>query len=276
MEWVLLRGLAREQRHWGEFPAVLKARLPGDGVHCLDLPGTGTEHGRKSPGSIPAIAEDLRQRWLALRETRPGPWGLVAASLGGMVAMQWCADHPDDFERTALLNTSAGNLSPPWHRLDARMVPKVLRTLLSRHHVRRQRNILEMTTRLVSNLDQLAEKWAQINEQAPVKRSTVLRQIFAGLRFRAPPRLKPAVLVLAGARDPFVDPSCPRKVASHLGARLEVHPDAGHDLPLDAPAWLADRIALWARPGAAAKAPEAVTVVEAATVAAVAKVANAS
>ena len=61
MNWLLLRGLAREQRHWGRFPALLSAKLPGDRVFCLDLPGTGTEHRRKSPASIAAIPVGLRR-----------------------------------------------------------------------------------------------------------------------------------------------------------------------------------------------------------------------
>ena len=248
MHWLLLRGLAREQRHWGEFPSVLRARLDGDGVHCLDLPGTGTEHARQSPASIAAIAEDLRRRWLDLRATRPGPWGLVAASLGGMVAMSWCAAWPEDFSRLVLLNTSAGDLSPPWQRLDVRLLPKVLRTLFSADEQRRQRSILEMTTQLQPDLAALSRRWARVQGDAPVARTTVLRQLFAGMRFRVPARLGAEVLVLGSDGDRFVSPACPRKVASHLGARLEVHPTAGHDLPLDAPEWVAERIAAWARP----------------------------
>ena len=39
-DWVLLRGLTREARHWGGFPERLGAAL-GVEVHCLDLPGNG-------------------------------------------------------------------------------------------------------------------------------------------------------------------------------------------------------------------------------------------
>ena len=55
------------------------------------------------------------------------------------------------------------------------------------------------------------------------------------------------LLVLAGAKDPFTDPACPRRVAAHFGAPLDVHPTAGHDLGLDAPGWVAARIAAWSR-----------------------------
>src|SRR4051812_21219811 len=112
--WLLLRGLAREQRHWGAFPSALARTCDdarGADIHCLDLPGTGTEFARRSPSSIRGIVADLRRRWLAL-DGHDGPAHLLAVSLGGMVAMQWCADHPDDFAGVVLVNTSAADLSP--------------------------------------------------------------------------------------------------------------------------------------------------------------------
>ena len=248
MQWLLLRGLAREQRHWGRFPEVLRARLAGDGVHCLDLPGTGSEHARPSPSSIGAIAADVRRRWLPLCEEHSGPWGLCAISLGGMVAMEWLGRHPGDFARAVLMNTSAANLSAPWRRMDLRVLPGVVRTLLSRDALARQRQILKMTTRLAEGLPELAARFARVQEESPIGRATVLRQLWAATRFVAPPRIEAELLVLAGGRDPFTDPRCPRRVAQHFGARLETHPAAGHDLPLDAPDWVAGQIAAWARP----------------------------
>ena len=91
VDWLMLRGMAREQRHWGRFPEALRASLGGDRLHCLDLPGTGTEHARGTPASIRGIKDDVRARWLQLKAQQPGPWGLIAISLGGMVAMRWCA-----------------------------------------------------------------------------------------------------------------------------------------------------------------------------------------
>jgi hypothetical protein len=162
-----------------------------------------------------------------------------------MLTMQWCAEHPDDFARAVLINTSAANLSVPWRRLDVRVLPDMVRAMTSRDRLARQRRILRMTTRMVDDVDAVAERWAELQDDAPVARLTVLRQIWASSRFRAPERLKPAVLVLAGAKDPLCDPSCPSRLAERFAAPLEVHPHAGHDLPLDAPEWVADRIAAW-------------------------------
>lgn len=245
MNWLLLRGLAREQRHWGRFPALLAAQLPGDQVFCLDLPGTGTEHRRSSPASIAGISEDLRRRFLALREQHPGPWRLLGVSLGGMVAMHWCAAHPDDFAAVVLINTSAADVSVPWRRMRLAVVPHVLRALVSRDEFARSLRVLRITARLVGDPERVAREWARIQEDAPVSRVNILRQLFAAGRFRAPRKLAPAVLVIAAAEDPLCDPECPRRLSGRFGAPLLTHPKAGHDLALDDPEWLAGQVRTW-------------------------------
>src|SRR4051794_23464223 len=118
VNWLFLRGLSREQRHWGSFPAIFEKTVPGSKVHYLDLAGTGTEHARPSPATVEGIMEDPRQRFRPLAAAPPGPWGLLGMSLGGMVARAWCAAPPEDFARVVLSSPSAGDLSPPWRRFD--------------------------------------------------------------------------------------------------------------------------------------------------------------
>jgi pimeloyl-ACP methyl ester carboxylesterase len=245
MHWLLLRGLAREQRHWGDFPLVFARALPHTTAHCLDLPGAGTEHRRRSPDTIATIADDVRTRWLALRHAHPGPWGLFGMSLGGMIAMDWCASHPADFARVVLASTSAGDLSRPWRRFGLAILPRAVRVLAGRDAVRRERGILTMTTELVANADAIAADWACYPDDRPMARTNVLRQLRAASVFRAPPRLDVPTLVMAGAGDRMTDPSCSRRLAARFGAPLVVHPAAGHELCLDAPTWVTGEIASW-------------------------------
>jgi pimeloyl-ACP methyl ester carboxylesterase len=53
-------------------------------------------------------------------------------------------------------------------------------------------------------------------------------------------------LVLCGRNDLLVNPRCSQRLARHLGATMVEHPSAGHDLPLDDPAWLLEKITKWA------------------------------
>ena len=39
--WVFLRGLVRERRHWGKFPADFQRECPDADIVTLDLPGNG-------------------------------------------------------------------------------------------------------------------------------------------------------------------------------------------------------------------------------------------
>ena len=54
--WVLLRGLMREQRHWGAFVELLAKAFPQHQVVTLDLPGNGLLHQRASPWRVSALS----------------------------------------------------------------------------------------------------------------------------------------------------------------------------------------------------------------------------
>ena len=49
--WLLLRGLARESGHWGDFVNQLQVAFPKATINTLDLAGTGQFHHQKSPKS---------------------------------------------------------------------------------------------------------------------------------------------------------------------------------------------------------------------------------
>ena len=243
MNFLLLRGLAREQRHWGDFVEVLASQT-GARVHTLDLPGMGTENRRPSPANVDAIVLDVRRRWLTVRAQHEGAWRLLGVSLGGMVAMAWAARFVDDFERLILVNTSAGNLSPPWRRMRPSVLPRLSRALLETGGVTRELAILRATTTRLSpeRARAIAERWAELAHERPIGRRAILGQLLAASRFRAPSRVATPTLVLGAAGDPLTHPDCARAVADHFGARLAVHPDGGHDLMLDDAAWVAARV----------------------------------
>jgi len=51
---------------------------------------------------------------------------------------------------------------------------------------------------------------------------------------------------LGRARDALVDARCSQALARAWGVPLAIHPDAGHDLPLDAGPWVVERVRAWA------------------------------
>jgi pimeloyl-ACP methyl ester carboxylesterase len=236
MNWLLLRGLVREARHWGPFPDALAAAT-GARVLCLDFPGAGREHARPSPDSIDGIVDDLRPRFASARSD--GPWGLLAVSLGGMVALRWTTRFPEDFQRLAVCNTSASDLSSPLERFKPGRWPTIAAAAVTRDLVSRERRILAMTTN-APGLDReaLARQWAEYARECPITRTTLLRQLLAGSRSRAPDRAAVPTLVLCADGDRLVDSTCSKRIAAKLGAELKVHPWAGHDLASDDPEWM--------------------------------------
>ena len=250
-DWILLRGLVREQRHWGDFPQILAGKL-GVRAHTIDIPGAGTQHRETCTRRVPAMAENIRARWLTLRaetERTHGAtsWGLLGVSLGGMISMAWASAHPDDFTHVVLANTSASDIGKPWDRMQPGAIWGVTRSFLARDLVKRERIVLETTVRLVASAERevLAQRWAGYAAESPVSRATLARQLFAASTFRAPRHLEMPTLVVIGGKDPLASPTCGRALAERFGASIALHPDAGHDIGTDAPEWLATRVKAW-------------------------------
>lgn len=259
MNWILLRGLTREARHWGDVPERLAARWPDTRVHCIDLPGNGVHHPRASPTRVHAMLAAVRAE-VSARGIAP-PYRLLALSLGGLVALEWCRSHARELDGAVLVDTSARPFSP-WHRrLRPRAWPTLLRLLLDvEGDAVHERLVLALTSARQGADPALLADWVAWRRERRVTRLNALRQLIAAARYRATAEA-PAVplLVLAGGADRLVDPRCSIALAQRWGAAFALHPDAGHDLPLDDAAWLLDRIEAWLQ-AATASTPSSVSI----------------
>jgi pimeloyl-[acyl-carrier protein] methyl ester esterase len=237
MNWLLLRGLARQSEHWGDFPSLLAKAVPGDRVFTLDLPGTGSRFTEASPDSIP----EIRQSVQACAGELPSPLILVGLSLGGMVAMDWAGQQSLGLAGVVAINTSSG-WSPPWQRLQPGQWGSVLKILADPGADRREAAILSLTSNL-SHPASLLAHWRELQHQRPVSRRTALRQMRAATRYR-PPENPPSVplLLLASQADHMVSSRCSGKLAKLWGCGFVEHPWAGHDLPLDDPEWVLEKL----------------------------------
>jgi pimeloyl-ACP methyl ester carboxylesterase len=241
--WVLLRGLMRETRHWGDFPTTLRAQLSGAEVVTLDLPGNGALHQSNSPLSIEKMLECDRSQ-LSARGFAP-PYYALGLSLGAMVAVAWSALHPQELCGCVLINSSLRRFDPFYRRMRPSAYPTLL-PLLGGDMPQRERAILRLTSSRGEAQAEILEKWIAYQRECPVSRRNALRQLVAAARYRAPAG-RPAMpaLVLASAQDALVNPVCSYHIAEQWQTALAIHPSAGHDLPLDDPAWVASRIRDW-------------------------------
>ena len=250
--WVLLRGLMREQRHWGRFPNQLAETVAGAEIVTPDLPGNGQRHALRSPTAVTDMVAFCRQDLLA-RGVRP-PYSLLALSLGGMVAVEWASRHPGELTRCVLINTSMRPYSRFHERLRWQNYGAIVGQLLDGGVEQQERLILRLTSRHGDAAERagLLNRWLGYQREYPVTRANALRQLWSAARFRAP-ATRPAVplLVLSSAGDQLVDPRCSRRLAEAWQAEHREHPDAGHDLPLDDGAWVAGHIEKWLAAGKA-------------------------
>lgn len=243
--WVLLRGLTREARHWGDFADVFAARFAGDAVVAPDLPGNGRLSRQRSPATVAGLLAHARAQLIA--QGHPPPYGLLAMSLGAMVALEWATAWPGEVRGAVLVNTSVGGLAP-WHcRLRPSSAARLAWLLVSGAPGDAwEAAILQLTTNHPPAPQALLRRWQALRRECPVSRGNALRQLWSAARFRAaaaPPAAP--LLLLASTRDRLVDVRCSRALAAHVVAPSVEHPTAGHDLPVDAPAWVAAQVARW-------------------------------
>ncbi|WP_116138522.1 alpha/beta fold hydrolase [Trinickia diaoshuihuensis] len=246
--WILLRGLAREARHWAQLPERLRSRGLSGEIVCADLPGCGEYADEHAPVSLAATTDFVRAR-LAARGYAP-PYRVIALSLGAMVAVDWAQRFPLEVERLVLINTSLRRYNDPFQRLRPSAWPLLARAALCWHARTRRRAesaIHTLTCRRVDSREADLAAWSAIYESAPPTRRNAFRQVAAAARFRGAASAPCCpTLVLASRNDALVHPACSAKLAAIWGATLIEHPWAGHDLPHDDCAWLADTIAAWA------------------------------
>lgn len=244
--WILLRGLVREQRHWGSFPAMLRAALPDAQLYTPDLPGNGSRYRETSPASVQQMVEACRQQ-LQQAGIAP-PYSLLALSLGGMVALTWAALYPQELRRCVLVNTSMRPYSPFYRRLRWQNYGAIVRQLLLGGQRAQEQLILRLTSHNgeAAQRAALVQQWLDYQQECPVSRRNALRQLWAAARFRAPAqRPDLPLLLIASAGDQLVDHRCTLGLAQAWHTPVLLHPSAGHDLPLDAGPWLAQQIAGW-------------------------------
>jgi len=245
--WVLLRGLMREKRHWGEFSAQFKKAMGEQQIVMLDFPGNGGLYSQTSMNSVEGMANYCRDQ-LRVLGCKP-PYRVLALSLGAMVAVEWSKRHPGEIERMVLINTSLGQHNPFYHRLRPANYPALVRFLVFGSKLQREQLILRLTSTKERTHDEqaeLQEQWTNYALESPITRTNILRQLYAALRYRAAP-IAPSVpvLLLVGLGDRLVDAKCSLTLAEQWGCEIKLHQAAGHDLPLDDGSWVTEQISQW-------------------------------
>lgn len=245
MNWILLRGLTREARHWGAFSDYFSDQVGPP--TALDLPGNGEFATGESPTRVAEMVEFARHQ-LQLRGFKP-PYSLLAMSLGGMVATDWAQRYPHEITELALLNTSMQPHSSLPHRLrPANWLALALLAARWRDADYAERTIHALTCNQTASKQSDIAAWLAIRKSAPVSEANAQRQLWAATRFRCaptPPLCR--TLLMSSAADQLVHPVCSSELSKAWSAVHQQHSWAGHDLPHDDPQWVCEQLSDWLR-----------------------------
>ncbi len=248
--WVLLRGLGREQRHWGAFLTALTVAFPEDVFIPLDLPGLGVNRQQPAPLSIHEIVDHLRHECADL--LAQGPIHLLAISLGGMVAADWMARYPDDIQRAVLINSSS-RLNPMPQRIHPRALWQLLSSAVvarcTHNPVRFEKKVAHWVVNTSAKRDALAQQWASYYPLKKISLRAIFCQLSAAAAFNPAPVIQP-LLVLNSTGDRMVNAKCSETLANFWRQNnphvvLHTHSSAGHDLPVDDTPWIIEKISAW-------------------------------
>ena len=236
---VLLRGLIRSRFHWEQFPQQLQSAFPDHPILTPELAGNGERYREKTPFSVAAMVEDIRQQITDTRRNQQ-PVIIIAVSMGAMIASEWARRYPQEIDQLHLINTSFSNLSLPWQRMQAPAFFSLVSRLFDRQKL--EREIIRWTI----NTDQGAElekRWQHFAVTHPLSHRNAITQLLSASSYRGP--LKAPLnnaFFYCSRHDQLVNSHCTRQIAHQWQKPLLIHQSAGHDLSMDDPQWLIHNI----------------------------------
>ena len=245
MTWILLRGLTREHRHWGNFSLLLQSVIPQAKIITPDIPGSGNHYKQTCPGSIKDILEFIRAD-IKIQQLNK-PVHILGLSLGAMIGIEWLRQYPQECATAVLMNTSLKGLNPFYQRLRAANYWKIINGLFVTNDIRsRENSIFNLTCNQNKNRDTIINDWVSYASEHPVSKRNALRQLIAATKYRIPEQKpEPPILLLSSLADHLVNPQCSQSLALHWSLPLKSHPTAGHDLTHDDAAWVCEGITKW-------------------------------
>ncbi len=237
--FVLIRGLLREKRHWGDFFPLLQQRYPDAKISTPEVPGNGELWQQTSPANITGMTDALRAQI-----DSDQPVVLLTISMGGMIAIDWMARFPLEVKSAILINTSLANVSPFYQRLRWQNYLQIAKILCASVEKQEQSG-LQLTSNLHSTDELVLQNWLEWHRQYPPSARSAINQLLAAALFRFTDKPRHPILLLGSQQDRLVDPRCTLNLHRRWHTDLVEHPTAGHDLPLDDPEWVIEQTAHW-------------------------------
>ena len=239
--WFLLRGLARYSDHWAPFEQELIRAIPESSIYYLNTLGNGPKHQLTSPTTIQKYTHDLRDDYKKIQIQDNGKKILVAISLGGMIALDW-ASRFQDFEHVVIINTSVANIGNPLDRFSPTAFATLFKILRKPKDLfNQEKEILKLVTNKEVT-DELVQWHVQLQKKYPTNLRNFARQMIAASTFKCPSKVSVPITFIVSDKDRLVSKKFSYQLAQKFNAPIYSHPEAGHDLGVDDPKWLAQTL----------------------------------
>lgn len=243
ISYLFLRGLTRNHMHWRRRESY--EDILGQKVYFLDPPGFGRNHKLTSPNSIQKITDYIKSVWDGIAVTDPDSKKvIVGLSLGGMIALDWMARHPQDWTGAVMINSSVSNLSWPWERIRPRNILIAPKYFLSVSAKAIEEVIFEATCNTTDKKEAIIKNWTEIRKNYPYSKLSAFNQLFAASRFVAPEieKIKAPALILTGKKDRLVSYKCSVAIAQKYNFEIKYSEKSGHDMAVDDDLWMLQQI----------------------------------
>jgi len=243
MNFLLIRGLAREKGHWADFTETLAKELSTN-VLTIDLPGAGELCELKSPLKISDYTDHMRNQFLKLTRLAnledQSNWVVLGISMGGMIALDWTSRYENDFKSAILINSSVGDLSLPYERMQPKALIKIFKIVKIKDLISREKSVLKLSCNLLteSKRKTCAKIFSKFYINHKFKKINLFKQLVAASKFKKPKSIKTELLILCSKNDKITNYNCSIKIAKYYQSKIIIHQTAGHDIPLDDPHWI--------------------------------------
>lgn len=164
---------------------------------------------------------------------------LLAISMGGMIGLKWAELYPGEVESLICINTSVKGFSPFYERLLPQNYLKIALALASGSY-RREKIIYSMVSNQKLNIG-LVKKWARYDDLHPMKVGNFWRQLSAANKFQVS-RPSCRLYFIASEKDKLVSHKATLAMAEAWGAPVIINEVGGHDIAIDNPNWLSQRV----------------------------------
>jgi pimeloyl-[acyl-carrier protein] methyl ester esterase len=241
-------GLTKSGEYWDpDFVTALQKDFNPSEIIAFDLPGSGEFLNQKSPTSIDGIVETTRKNYENFFKNKTEKYLLISVSLGGMVATSWLEKYESDFDDFVIINSSFKNLSSLTKRVQPMAMLKFFKVAFTNDIYKKERSVVSMTSNNNSRKDKTHIRWASISQKKNMSLMNMIRQTWAGFKYRLTYKPNIPSLIIASRHDKLAHYTCSENLHKFWNKDYFLYQDEiiGHGIHLDAPFRLSETIKSW-------------------------------